>query len=532
MKNNLSLRGVHLLVESSDYFQSFSRPTWKDKIIDRINFVCNQIILGNMMLHEDIKDYEAVGISSKSLRYVLGERNMRPTLNEMVHLGILEEINKSYCSSAFSNQIKSKYKKICEPSCIKYGFTDKAKQMGLTMVNFRSSIVEQKVRQLKRAKLEKYLDNPIYKRIMENLFQLQFNGDMDLIEGFEEETHKKKVYKSYIERLVKMNEFDSLPSIEELLDLNAFRFSVSHKVNRVFHFYAQVPKEYRKLLKHKDGSELWEVDLTSSQPTLIALSFIEDFINGYKKKYNPYFEMIGFADQYLVDIYALNPKWESDVSTNDILNLKHTPSTYSDYLDKQWTSTNTSANDSDIEVFYSSIKDKGINKADFQILQDILDGKFYQRVAEQAKREGDIEFYNLFIDKEKYTDLKQKILGNGLYNRLIPIHYIMPAEKYLCQLYPTFMWWLRNKKFENGYKYIASEAMKLEADIFINKNYTDLLPQYFAVPIHDSIICKEEHVEFFKNRIVGIIQETFGEYFPTELFKSKMLKSVKCSPDE
>lgn len=527
---NLTINGAHILAENSAYYKNIKRPTCKAKYLDRINFVCNQIILGNMYQHDDINNYEDVGISSRQLRFVLGERKVKPILNEMVELGLLKAINKKYCSEEYSKHLKSKYKKNIEPSCIKYGFTQKAKQMGLTNVNFQSGLIKEKVRLLRRRKLEKYLDNPIYRTIIENTFKIKFVGSLDLIKDMEEGSHKRKMRENFINKLVKLNEFDSLPSLDELVDLDAFNFSVSYKVNRVFHLYNQIPREYRLLLRHKDGSELWEVDKTSSQPALISLNFILDLIKGYKKEHNPHLESVGIADYYLTDIYALNPKWESDISTKDIINLERTTSTYSDEVEKQWTSTSTSTNSSDNINFYTSLEKLGINNVDYQILQDIFDGTFYQGVAEQGKREGDIEFYNLY--KEDYSEFKKKVLGNGLYNRLIPIKHIMPAEKYLCQLYPTFMWYVRNQKYENSYTYIAYEAMKLEANIFIKQNYTNLPSEYFAEPVHDSIICKAEHVEFFKDRLVNIFRETFKDYFPSGLFTTKMLKTKRYLPCE
>ena len=120
-------------------------------------------------------------------------------------------------------------------------------------------------------------------------------------------------------------------------------------------------------------------------------------------------------------------------------------------------------NDNVLENFDNSLENPSIKGDDRQIIWDVIKGVFYKRVAEQALKDGDVDFYNLFTDD--YSEFKSKVLGEGLYFLSIPLASIKPSEKYLMELYPTFMSWLRKKKYMYNYKSISIDAQKFESDI-------------------------------------------------------------------
>ena len=115
--------------------------------------------------------------------------------------------------------------------------------------------------------------------------------------------------------------------------------------------------------------------------------------------------------------------------------------------------------------------------------------------------------FNLYTDD--YSKFKAVVLGQGLYFNYMPLEVIKNAEKYLLELYPEFMRSVREKKRVNGYKTVSVEAQQIEANIFIESLYRGLEPGQFAVPVHDSIMIKQNEVEYFLIKLIDIFRVRF-----------------------
>ncbi len=83
-------------------------------------------------------------------------------------------------------------------------------------------------------------------------------------------------------------------------------------------------------------------------------------------------------------------------------------------------------------------------------------------------------------------------------------------ERYLMELYPNFMRYIRNKKRTNGYKIISIEAQLVESSIFINGLYNRLKINDIAIPVHDSIVIPTENEQYFLGKLI----ESFKAVFP------------------
>jgi hypothetical protein len=145
--------------------------------------------------------------------------------------------------------------------------------------------------------------------------------------------------------------------------------------------------------------------------------------------------------------------------------------------------------------------------SDKMLLNDLLSGNFYNKIAEHAKNKGDLEFYNLFTND--YGEFKATVLGQGLYYHYVPLDIIKNAEKYLRELYPDFMKNLREKKRVTGYKSVSIEAQQIEASIFIDGLFSQLDNDQFAVPVHDAVLVKSDEVEKFKIKLINIFRSKF-----------------------
>lgn len=148
-----------------------------------------------------------------------------------------------------------------------------------------------------------------------------------------------------------------------------------------------------------------------------------------------------------------------------------------------------------------------LTDTDTNLLNDIIGGNFYKRIADHAQLNEDAELYDLY--HTDYTKFKATILGQGLYFQYLPLESIKNAEKYLLELYPDFIRYIREKKRIKGYKTVSIEAQQIEASIFIDGLFKDLTDQEFAVPVHDSVIVKSGEAHQYLNKLVYIFRRKF-----------------------
>lgn len=149
-----------------------------------------------------------------------------------------------------------------------------------------------------------------------------------------------------------------------------------------------------------------------------------------------------------------------------------------------------------------------LSPSDTRLFKDLVGGNFYQALANQARHNDDQELYNLYTDN--YSKFKAKVLGEGLYFNYIPdLHKIKPMERYMMQLYPNFINYIRTKKRKLGYKIISIEAQQIESDIFIDKLYNKLNNSATAIPVHDSIIIPSSDKDFYLNILIDIFKDKF-----------------------
>lgn len=115
------------------------------------------------------------------------------------------------------------------------------------------------------------------------------------------------------------------------------------------------------------------------------------------------------------------------------------------------------------------------------------------------------------------------VLGEGLYFNYIPdFKKIKKAEKYLLELYPQFILYLREKKRYHGFKIVSHTAQQIEANIFITEVFTNLKENDFALPVHDALIVRQTEIEKYHN----LLAMNLTKQFPT-LTNAKELLKIK-----
>jgi hypothetical protein len=471
-----SVSGLHKAVQGTDYYQT-KRPTAKDVLIDRCNFVVNAIVQGNRH-NWSVKDFELVPLHRDVLRSQLDSRESYNIINLLKDLEYIT-VNNSYISQAAAAAINTKRVAAgLSPSVVaeskKYGLTDKSKGSGIIKVGVLS---EKSIKRLKRYKSKMLLfylkDKEIHSKIFNNITDLQFNseGAKDIHKEYTSNNPNKNQSEFYDNSYKTLKEINSYVTDNDYINCSEFYYTQSKKVNRVYHYYSNIPSSYRKHLLHDDGSQLAEIDLKNSQPFIIVMNYIEGLknkeINQFKSFARPQESTYGVK----TDLDRINKKRERK-EIGSICGVKSL-----------------------------------INRNTSNLLNEVLSGSLYKTIAEYALSIGDDEFYNLYINQ--YGKFKAKILGEGLYFNYLPLAKIKPAERYLIDLFPEFMKWVRESKRTNGYKSISIQAQQIESSFFIDGLFASLKENDFAVPIHDSIIVKAQEVEYFKNKLIAIFEDRY-----------------------
>jgi len=458
-----SVNGLNKSIQNTQFYKD-KRPTAKPILIDRCNFVINSIVEGNRHNWE-LKDFQEVPINGEILQSQLSCKYL--LITKLLEKLDFIKINHSYISQKTANannkkRINSGLLPTFKAESKKYSLTNKSKDLGIIKVGVLSERTEERLLKYKTKLLLTYLkDKQIHSKIFYNLTELHFDYNNAHASYKQHTTNNNNIdqaqhyYKTY-NALKSINDYTTTG---QYIESSEFYYTQSKLVNRVFHYYSNIPKDYRKCLKHSGGNMLAEIDLKNSQPLIIALNYI----SGVYEQHN--------------------------------IKLKKVKEIYKD-IDKK-------------KVRGICCSESILNSSTKQLLNNVLTGTFYKTIAEHGLKEGNTDFYNLFIND--YSKFKGVVLGEGLYFNLIPLHKIKDAERYLLELYPDFMKWIRATKSKNGYKSISIQAQLTESSLFINDLFLGLEHgKHFAVPVHDSILVKSNEVDYFKSKLFAI----FGNRFP------------------
>ena len=398
-----------------------------------------------------------------------------PIIDFLVKIGYLV-VNHNYKSTYSANNTNKYLRNIgrignVKAESKKYSLTPLAISKGICKVGVLSKKTEYKLKAYKKDIIESYLlDKQIHSKILFNTTELYFDdkkalpyldkvlNDHDTSEG------KAKFYKEKYNSLIAISKCKTM---EEHIQQQGFYYIVSKKVNRVFAYYSNIPKEFRYCFNHKDGSKLAEIDKSNSLPFIMAMEY-------------------------------LNEKYKSN-ETNE-----HT------YI-------NNNVNDAKQDIRYNIRGNKEdrvlsvlvrFNDNDKKLYNDVVNGDLYKSIAEEGLKNNDVEFYNLFNDS--YTDFKTEVLAKGLFCKLLPLKAIKKAERYLMNIYPDFANYQRNTKQAKGFESPSIESQIIESELIVNNIFIELEHgNEFATPLHDALMVKVNDVELFKSKLIDIFKNRF-----------------------
>jgi len=408
-----SLIGLNKIVQNSKEYKKQKRPTAKNLLIDRCNFVIDCINSGNRHKKGEKANFEAVPIPSTILRAQLSDK-YKDVINLLKRLDIIT-VNDSYLSTLEAIKRSENTETPVYPESKKYGLTKNALKMDLDKVGVLSKATERRIRKYKEEKHKQHLKEPIHAKLINNLSQVKYKGEEIILDWKSEE--QSLYYQKSFKDLKRWNK----KSTDKLILDHNFYYAPS-KYGRIYHSLATLPKAYFKQLKHKDNSLLSEIDLRQAQPFIIALMYCK--------------------------------------ASND---------------------TN--------------------------ILNDFINQDWYKLVSEFCKLNGFQTLGNLY-DTDR-PEFKKTIIADAFYS---PSNRKKPMQV-LKKMYPDFAQWIIDYKTKHGYKAISQNAQNVEASIFVWGLFKDLNNE-FCITKHDSILVKTTDVEYFKQKLIKIMQDKFNFVAP------------------
>ena len=480
-----TLVGIQEKLKETPTYKSLKTENRKNLLLDKCNFVVNSVINGNRQHHEykNGNGFNPVGLHTDVLRNQLGANFKKGAVNYLTILNLLQEAD-IICSD-HKYKTLSKNPKIREQQLQKgfvaeskkYNISERFQQQQLYTVEILHPNTIKKLQNYTKKRWNNIKGIAKYQAIHRSLTQVWFDKYTATDKRNQIDFNKKKnpeqsqaVYDADFVSLCQLNELHRFEEFEAHPD---YYLHPSLKCGRVFHLYNRIPSIYRESLLLRGGGTLSEVDLRNSQPLLIAL-------------------------QYYAHL--------QEIKSN---------ATYIDYAKRIGDRIGI-----DIDSSICNITFEEIMREAGKLLNSCLLGKFYSNIAEYCRQEGDLQSYRLL--QEDKGEFKRLVLGYGLYNgnkhtgKQLPLKKAHDFEKYLYQMYPAFMGYIRMKKQQKGYRSVSIDATTVESKIFIDGIFNRVEARkesFFAIPVHDSLIVRREEAVRYKQILFELIKREFKGIF-------------------
>lgn len=289
MKIIYTINGFSELLTTSSQYKKESTEGKKLLLLDRCNWLITRIISINLHNNEPIENY--VNLHSSHLKRFLTNRNYKDIQNCLFGLGIIQK-NDTYSADRFSKSLK---------------LTAKAINLGIIETTILTDKFNRQYKRINDKLIEKTLSNPLLKKIavntaklkiveIESFLQEAYYNPIEHIkkdkfeamsdeecEGFLNELELKfSKDKDYLFKVMRYKEyyrgFKSLNSIDDPMQvLNLYVNYIPSIANtgRVYHTFASMPRQVRKCLRTKNNELIWEVDMSSAQPSIIFLEWLK-----------------------------------------------------------------------------------------------------------------------------------------------------------------------------------------------------------------------------------------------------------------
>jgi len=274
-----------LLVSSTQY-KGLKTKEKRLLLLDRCNWFISDIVRQNIFQDKPYDTF--VNISSQSLKRYLGNRNYKDIQSCLVGLSIVVA-NSKYSTKKFS-------KSFC--------LTKKAIELGVCETHIYSNKFKEKIKREMQLSFDDINSNSVLKKILDNTLKLSVTEvpmhyvskilpdpeyreiDNELVDISEVNQFKMDRYSAYYNSFYELNEINDPKA---LFDSPVFYPPSIARSGRIYHTIASMPRYIRESIRVIPNELIWEVDMSSAQPSIIFL----EWLNYVKKN-----QLKGVEDEY------------------------------------------------------------------------------------------------------------------------------------------------------------------------------------------------------------------------------------------
>ena len=273
---------------TSTQFNKLKTREKKLLLLDRCNWFISSIIKEHLKLDFPYGTY--VNLHSQILKKYLGDRTYKDVQMCLIGLGIIIE-NPKYSTNKFSKS---------------FSLTPKAIKLETEETHIYSKKFNSKIKALSEINFRETYSHPILKKILDNTAKLLVVEEPLY---YVEQIIPQPKYVETNGRLIDISEevnsfrvdrydayYNSFYALNEITDPEVlFNYSLNYrpsvvKSGRIYHTIASMPKLIRECLRTKSNELIWEVDMTSAQPSIIFLEWLnyakKNYKNSIKSEYD------------------------------------------------------------------------------------------------------------------------------------------------------------------------------------------------------------------------------------------------------
>jgi len=287
--NQYTIKSFADLLVTSTQYQKLKTREQKLLLLDRCNWYISAIVKDNLKNNNAYGTF--VNLHSEILKKYLDNRIYKGIQLCLIGLGIIIE-NPKYSTSKFSKSFK---------------LSPKAIRLGVIETLIYSKKFNTKLKTFSTLNFSEIESQPVLKKLLNNTAKLLvveeplYYGERIMPEPKYVETDNGLIDISEPVNQFKVDRYDAFYSsfyaLNEITDPKVlFDSSINYtptiaKSGRIYHVIASMPKLIRESIRTKSNELIWEVDMSSAQPSIIFLEWLKWAKKNYTNKFKDEYEL-------------------------------------------------------------------------------------------------------------------------------------------------------------------------------------------------------------------------------------------------
>jgi len=270
-----SIKGLPEMLGEDSYYSSIKKEDNKLLFIDKCNWLITSVYRSNFANEQDASYFQ--NLHSDQLKKILGGRYYKQIINSLSVIGLIT-INEKYSLNRFSKS---------------YAITDKSIKLGIEKVEVKTKRFNSTLNNQIRSEFDSISNDELIMKVLVNTAKLHLVKDfgnymakilptvkvpkpidhIELLDIWLDQVNTFKVdrYSSYFDSFLELNNHSDP---YQVFKLPVFFKPVIADTGRIYHLGASVPKHIRECFITKGGEPIYEVDMSSAQPSILFLEWM------------------------------------------------------------------------------------------------------------------------------------------------------------------------------------------------------------------------------------------------------------------